>query len=73
MYCDNNSAVTKASYPELILNKKHNVIAYHKVREAVASGSICVGTEDSKTNIGDMLTTIVSGPRLKDLCSRVLF
>jgi hypothetical protein len=37
MYCDNNSVVTNTSYPESKLNKKHNAIAYHKVREAVAA------------------------------------
>jgi hypothetical protein len=55
------------------LIKKHNAIAYHEVLEAVASGTIRVGKEDSKTNIADMLTKTILGPRLKDLCSRVLF
>ena len=73
MYCDNNSVVTNTSYPESKLNKKHNAIAYHKVREAVAAGTVWVGKEDSKTNIADMLIKVLPGPRLNDLCSRVLF
>lgn len=73
MCCDNNSVVTDTSYPESTLNRKHNAIAYHKVREAVAVGTVRGGKEDSKTNIADMLTKIFPGPRLKDVCSRELF
>ena len=38
-----------------------------------AAGTIRIAKEDSKTNIADMLTKPLSGPRLKDLCSRVLY
>jgi hypothetical protein len=73
IYCDNNSIVTNASSPQSTLNKKHNAIAYHKVREAVAAETVRLAKEDSKTNIADMLTKIVPGPRLKDLCMQMLF
>jgi hypothetical protein len=73
MYCDNNSVMTNTSYPESTLIKKHNAIAYHKLREALAAGTLHVSNEDTKTKIADMLTKIVSGPRFKDLRSRVLF
>ncbi len=32
MYCDNGSVVTICTKPESVLRKKHNAIAYHKVR-----------------------------------------
>jgi hypothetical protein len=35
-FCDNKSVVTNSSIPQSTLNKKHNSIAYHKVRESVA-------------------------------------
>jgi hypothetical protein len=73
LYCDNNSFVINTSHPQSTLNKKHNAIAYHKVQEAVAAGTVHVGKEDSSTNITDMLTKILSGTKLKDLCTRVLF
>ncbi len=69
VYCDNNGVVVNASHPESTLKKKHNSIAYHRVREAAAAGTIHVAKEDSTTNITDMLTKPLSGPRLKDLCS----
>jgi hypothetical protein len=73
MYCDNNSVVNNSSKPESVLKKKHNSIAYHHVWEAVAAGTICIAKEDQETNIADMLTKPVPGPRLKFLCERALF
>jgi hypothetical protein len=40
VFCDNQSVVTTVSVPESTLKKKHNSIAYHRVREAVAAGTI---------------------------------
>jgi hypothetical protein len=37
-FCDNKSVVTNASVPTSTRKKKHNAIAYHRVREAVAAG-----------------------------------
>ena len=38
------------------LKKKHNAIAYHSTREAVAAGTIQVTKEDGKTNLAGVLT-----------------
>jgi hypothetical protein len=62
-----------SSKPQSVLKKKHNSIAYHRVREAVAANTIRIAKEDSSTNIADMLTKPLNGPKLKDLCSRVLY
>ena len=35
---DNNSVVLNCTMPTLVLKKKHNVVAYHRVREAIACG-----------------------------------
>ena len=34
VFCDNKSVVTNASVPSSVLNKWHNSICYHRVREA---------------------------------------
>jgi hypothetical protein len=73
MYCDNSGVVINCTRPESTLQKKHNSIAYHRVREAVAAGTIRIAKEDSKTNIADLLTKPLNGPRLKDLCAKVLY
>ena len=36
--------------------KKHNAIAYHRVREAIAGGIICFAKVDSKGNLANCLT-----------------
>lgn len=56
VYCDNRSVVTNASIPTSILNKKHNAICYHLVREAQAADIIKVGWIDGEYNKADLLT-----------------
>jgi hypothetical protein len=73
LFCDNNGVVANCTIPESTLKKKHNAIAYHKVREAVAQGTIRIAKEDSKTNLADILTKPLPGPRMKDLLSRILY
>ena len=60
--------------PESVLKKKHNAsITYHGAREAVAAGTIRIAKEDGETNLSDLLTKCVRGPRLRDLTGRVLW
>lgn len=73
VYCDNDSVVNNSTKPESTLKKKHNAIAYHRVREAVAAGTIRIAWEPTDTNIADMLTKCLSGPALSAMCSRVLW
>jgi hypothetical protein len=73
VYCDNHGVVVNSSKPESTLKKKHNSIAYHRVREAAAAGTVRIAKEDGQTNIADLLTKPLGGPRLKELCSMVLF
>ena len=40
VFCDNMSVVMNTTRPESTLKKKHNAIAYHRVRKAVAAGII---------------------------------
>ena len=61
VFCDNQGVVKNASVPESVLQKKHNVINYHAVREAVAAGIIRVGKEDGTTNLSDLLTKVITG------------
>ncbi|MGH3056456.1 MAG: Ty1/Copia family ribonuclease HI, partial [Gaiellaceae bacterium] len=73
VFCDNEAVVKNTTAPESTLKKKHNAIAYHRVREAVAAEMIRIAKEASTTNLADMLTKPLPGPRLKFLCERVLF
>ena len=40
VYCDNKAVTKNAIYPESTLKKIHNSIAYYRVHEAVAAGTI---------------------------------
>jgi hypothetical protein len=40
LFVDNQSVVLNAATPTSVLMKKHNAIAYHKVREAVAANIV---------------------------------
>ena len=54
--CDNKSVVNNSSKIESKLNKKHNAIAYHAVRWAVAAATIVVGWIDGEWNLSDAMT-----------------
>ena len=56
VFCDNKSVVTNASVPTSILNKKHNSICYHRVREAQAAGTLRVGWIEGEYNKADLAT-----------------
>ena len=73
LFCDNESVVTNAGRPESTLKKKHNAIAYHRVREAQAAGTARIAHESGKTNLADVLTKILSAPTLKFLIQRILW
>jgi hypothetical protein len=70
--CDNQSVVQNSSRPESTLQKKHNAVAYHRVREAQAAKIISIVKEDGETNLADLFTKLLPGPRLRKLASTIL-
>jgi hypothetical protein len=61
-FCDNKSVVTNAAIPQSTLQKKYNMIAYHKVPESVASEAIQIAHEPGKFNLADCLTKFLKPP-----------
>jgi len=59
--------VNNTSIPESTLGKKHNAINYHSVREAVAARIMIVGKGDGATNLADLFTKVLPGPKRKEL------
>ena len=37
MFGDNKSVITSATIPQSLLNKRPNMLSYHRVREAIAA------------------------------------
>ena len=58
---DNQSVITSCSLPSSNLKKKHNAIAYHRIREAVAAGIVKMRFLKSEFNIADALTKPLPG------------
>ena len=56
IFCDNESVCKSTSNVESRLNKKHQAICWHAVREACAGGWMRVGKEPTETNTADLLT-----------------
>ena len=71
--CDNQGVVLNTSLPSSSLKKKHNAIAYHRVREAVAAGLIKVQHINGKENVADILTNkATDGPTFRKHLKAVL-
>ena len=73
VFCDNDSVVKNTTRPESMLKKKNQAICYHKARESIAAGTIRIAKEKSETNLADLLTKMLSGEKLRDLASRLLW
>jgi hypothetical protein len=75
VFCDNSSIVTYSTKPESTLNHKHTSIAYHRVREGQAASRVIlrIAFEDGSTNLADILTKPLPGPRLQELCRSILW
>jgi hypothetical protein len=73
MFCDNNSVVTNCRHPHSTLNKKHNAICYHSVREAVAAGKIRMAKEPTETNLADLFTKILGGNERRTLLRSITY
>ena len=48
--------MTSSSVPTSVLNKRHNAMCYHRVREAQADGIIRVGWIEREKNVADLFT-----------------
>lgn len=73
VFCDNKSVVTNSTVPESTLKRKHNAIAYHRVREAVAAGVLRIAFVFSKHNNADLLTKPLPGNLLRALVRNILW
>ena len=65
--------VKNASIPDSTLTKRHNAINYHVIREAVATGIIKIGKEDTKSNLADLFTKVLPQERRNQLLSYMTY
>jgi len=70
---DKDSVVKNSMVPSSMLQKKHNSICYHYVREAVAAKCIHIAFVPSNENLADMLTKPMGATKLKTFAQRILY
>lgn len=70
---DNMAVVLNTTVPSSQLKKKHNAIAYHRVREAVAAGVVQFVHIPTGDNFADCLTKPLSIPQFQRTVLPVLF
>ncbi len=71
MLGDNMSVIQNCSLPSSQLKKKHNAIAYHRIRECVAAKIISLGHVSSEDNFADLCTKALNGPKLHGLMRKL--
>jgi hypothetical protein len=59
MFGDNQSVITSSTMPHLVLKKQLNILAYHRVREAIASGLMVIIHMPGTENPSDVLTKLL--------------
>lgn len=73
MHCDNEAAYKNVAFPSSILSKKMHSISYHYCREAVAAGIVRVAKEDTKTNLADLFTKVLSKVKREELLDKFMY
>ena len=72
VFCDNDAVVRSGSFPEVVLKRKTLSIAFHRIREAVASRKILLYYEKSKSNIADLFTKLLPKSKRQEFVRCVL-
>jgi len=72
-FCDNNSVVVNVTRPESVLQKKHNAVAYHKVRECIAAQSLRICHEPGEFNLSDVTTKWLPASKHMFCCKGLLY
>ena len=73
MYCDNEAVYKNIAFPTSVLKKKMHSISYHFCREDVAAGTVQIAKEDTRTNLTDLFTKVMSKPRRDALIERFMY
>ena len=66
MFGDNKSVVMSSTIPQSILNKMHNMLVYHRVREAIAAKILEIHWCSSNQNRSDILSKHWDYMKVKD-------
>ena len=73
MFGDNKSVISSATLPQSVLKKRHNMLAYHRVREAIAAKILNFYYIKSEDNPSDCLMKFLSHHNLWKFIQPYLF
>ena len=73
MLGDNQSVITSSTIPHSVLNKRHNALAYHRVRAAVAARVLYFCYVSGKENVADIMTKFLPYVSAWPLIQPILF
>ena len=73
MVGDNMSVILNTTIPSSMLKKKHNAVAYHRVREMIASKTVNFAHLPSTMNIADVLTKPLNSEIFHNLMREYMF
>jgi hypothetical protein len=73
MYGDNRAVILNTTVPSSQLKKKHNAIAYHRVRESIAAGIVFFQHISTTINFADCLTKPLTRENFQRVVHPVLF
>ena len=62
LFGDNRSVVTSATLPHSTLTKRHNILPFHRVREAIAAKLMAFYWIQSAYNLSDLLLEALKSP-----------
>ena len=72
LFGDNRSVVTSATLPHSTLTKRHNILAFHRVREAIAAKLMAFYWIQSPYNSSDMLSKHWDHPTVYPMILKLL-
>ena len=72
LFGDNRSAVTSATLPHSTLTKRHNILAFHRVREAIAAKLMAFYWIQSDYNLSDILSKHWDHPKVYPIILKLL-
>ena len=70
---DNQSVITQGTVPSSVLSKRHNALAYHRIRWAVAAKLVKFVKVDGAENVADPLTKYMNYSEAMPLIKPLLF
>jgi hypothetical protein len=73
MFGDNESVIKSSCIPHSTMTKRHNALAYHRVREAIASKILCFIHIEGRHNPSDVMTKFLPYHELWPLIEPLLF